>query len=265
MKIKQTQLVNNEVYHIILRAVGDSSVFNDQNDYYRGIFSIYEFNNSKPTEIWLRRIQRKKEKLLEKQEALGCPALGCPTPQHCATKIVIGVSDTPMTKEDDKRDKFVEVLAFAFMPNHIHLLLKQLKDCGISKFMQKVGGGYANYFNKKYNRKGHLFNKFKSVYITNDDQLKTVFAYIHTNPLSFVEPKWKENGIKDENKAVKFLEKEYRWSSHFDYLGKKNFPSVTNRDFLSEIMGGEQGCREAIRDWIKYKKDINNFGDIILE
>jgi len=151
------------------------------------------------------------------------------------------------------------------MPNHIHLLLRQLKDDGISRFMQKVGGGYANYFNKKYNRKGHLFNKFKSVYITDDDQLKTVFAYIHTNPLSFPEPGWKENGIKDENKAIKFLEEEYRWSSHFDYLGKKNFPSVTNRDFISEIMGGEQGCRDTTRDWVKYKKDINNLGNIILE
>ena len=253
MAIKQTQLFNDEIYHIILRAVGDSSVFNNQDDYYRGIFSIYEFNNSNFVEIRLRRRQRKKEKFLEPQRK----SCGSPTPANFSQNM----SDDSI----DKRDKLVEILAFVFMPNHVHLLLRQLKDDGISKFMQKFGGGYANYFNKKYERKGHLFNRFKSIYIKDDDQLKTVFAYIHTNPLSFIEPGWKENGIKDEGKAIKFLEEEYRWSSHFDYLGKKNFTSVTNRDFLSEIMGGEQGCKDAVRNWIEYKKDINNFGDINLE
>ena len=150
------QLVNDEIYHVVLRAVGDAIIFSDESDYYRGIFSIYEFNNSKPIEIRIRRIERKKEK-----------NAGCPTPV-------------------DSRDKLVEVLAFCFMSNHIHLLLRQIKDDGIVNFMKKVGGGYANYFNKKYQRKGHLFNKFKSIHVVDDDQLKTVFAYIHTNPLSFL-------------------------------------------------------------------------------
>ncbi len=71
--------------------------------------------------------------------------------------------------------------------------------------------------------------------------------------MSLIEPGWKENGIKYPEKAIRFLEEEYRWSSFFDFLGKKNFSSVTARDFLLDLMGGEQGCREAIKNWIEYK------------
>src|SRR3989344_4073703 len=121
MPRQKVDLVNGEIYHICYRAVGDALIFLNQDDHYRGIFSLYEFNNTNPIEIWVRRKQRKAEKKL---------VMGSPTPHH---------SEVVMT-----RDNFVEVLAFCFMPNHIHLLLRQVKDGGISQFMRKVGGGYAN-------------------------------------------------------------------------------------------------------------------------
>lgn len=234
MPVQRPLLVNDEFYHIILRGVGDSLIFKDVNDYYRGIFSIYEFNTSKLVEIRKRREERKREK-----------ASGGPTPA-------------------DERDLLVEVLAFCFMPNHVHLLLKQLKDNGISQFMQKVGTGYAVYFNKKYNRKGHLFNKFKAVPIKSDDQLKNVFTYIHCNPISLIEPNFKEAGIKSAKETIKFLEG-YKWSSYRDYVGMKNFSSVTERKILSEIMGNERGCKEAIEHWVNHKEELNSIGQIVLE
>lgn len=242
MPRQTTPLVTGEIYHIVVRAVGDAKIFVDENDYYRGIFSVYEFNSANSVEIWRRRRDRLTEKKIEK-------IVGSPRPHNLM----------------DSRERLVEVLAFAFMPNHIHLLVRQLKDGGVSQFMQKVGGGYANYFNKKYSRKGHLFNQFRAIHITTDEQLRNVFMYIHANPISLIEPGWKEKGIKNPDKVIKFLKEKYRWSSFFDYIGKNNFSSVTSREFLLEIMGGERGCREAVEDWIKYKKQIKDFGDIVLE
>lgn len=230
MPRQKTKCANDEIYHISLRAVGDTTIFLDEDDYFRGIFSIYEFNSSNFVTIQKRRRDRAVEKKAEKK----------------------GMSPRP-TEFTEKRDKIVDIFAFTFMPNHIHLLVRQLKDNGITKFMRKVGGGYANFFNKKYNRKGHLFNQFRLVHIKDDDQLKTVFLYIHSNPASLIEPGWKENGIKNPGKVVKFLEN-YKWGSYKDYLGIKNFPSVTNRDFLLDLMGKENGCREAIKNWMIYKK-----------
>lgn len=150
------------------------------------------------------------------------------------------------------------------MPNHIHLLLKQLKDKGISKFIQKFGG-YTRYFNRKYERTGHLFQgRFKEVHIANDDQLRTVFVYIHTNPVALIFPGWKEKGITSVNKAAKFIEN-YRWSSYADYLGKKNFPSVTSREFLQDIMGNPKECRDFVNDWLKFKQELVDLDHVGIE
>ncbi|MCK4454219.1 transposase [Candidatus Parcubacteria bacterium] len=227
MPIQRPQLVNGEIYHIVIRGVGDSLIFKDENDYYRAIFSLYEFNTIEtPITIRERRKVRIKIKKRNKEQF------------------------------SDNRDLLVEIWAFYFMPNHIHLLVKQLKDEGISQFMRKFGAGYAAYFNKKYNRKGHLFQgRFRAVHIKTNEQLKTVFVYIHTNGISLIEPKWKEIGIKNPEKVIEFLEN-YKWSSYPDYIGKKNFHSVTERDFMLEVMGGKEGCRKFIENWVKYKKEI---------
>lgn len=234
MPIKRPQLVNGEIYHIVIRATGDILMFKDISDYYRGIFSIYEFNTTNPVIIRERRKNRVKEKQKNREP----------------------FSDT--------RDWLVEVLAFSFMPNHIHLLLRQIKNKGISEFVRKFGAGYAGYFNKKYNRKGPLFAKFRAVYIKNDKQLKTVFIYIHANPFSLIEPGWKEKGIDNSKKVINFLEN-YKWSSYLDYIGKKNFPSVTTRDFLLETMGGKESCRKIVKDWIKYKREIKDYLELTIE
>lgn len=241
LNYKDRQFFNNEIYHIVLRGVDENLVFKDIDDYYRGIFSIFEFNTANPVTIREQRKIRAQIKEVNRGK----------------TSVTEGFVD--------KRDKLVEVLFFSFMPNHIHLLLKQLRNKGVTDFMRKVGTGYAGYFNRKYNRKGHLFqNKFFSVWVDNDEQLKTLFVYIHINPISLVEPKWKEVGISNQEEVIKFL-KNYKWSSYSDYIGKKNFPSVSDREFILKIMGREWGCRDFVENWVRYKGEIKELPQIALE
>ncbi|MDP3882462.1 MAG: transposase [Candidatus Staskawiczbacteria bacterium] len=238
MPYRKEYLANGEIYHVILRGLDDNLIFKDVSDYYRGIFSVYEFNNLNPTTIQARRKIRANLKKKNNKAA---------------------------KMEVDKRDRFVDILAFCFMPNHIHLLLKQLKENGITKFMSKVGTGYAGYFNRKCARKGYVFqNRFRSVHIENDDHLSVIFNYVHANPISLIEPGWKENGIKNPKKAVEFLE-EYKWSSYKDYIGQSNFSSVTERNFMFEFLGGVEGSKISIKNWIDYKKKLNQFGNFLLE
>lgn len=237
-------LVNDEYYHVVVRAVGDTVVFVDESDFFRGIFSIYEFNNKKKVEIWERRRARNRFKKQERE------SVGRPT--------------SHIIEYQDERDKLVDVLAFSFMPNHLHLILKQLKDNGITEFMKKVNGGYAKYFNEKYARMGHLFNKFRAVHIKDDGQLRNVFLYVHANLISIIEPSWKEKGIKNFKKVVRFLENNKR-HSYMDYIGKKTFPSVTQRDFFLEFMGGSEGCKAGIDSWIKNKNKLDNLEELALE
>lgn len=245
MPYRKQLFINDGIYHVVVRGIDDNLIFKHINDYYRGIFSIYEFNTTKPVVIRERREARAKiKKLLNEVN------------RDEANRDPISV---------DSRDKLVEVMTFCFMPNHLHLLLKQLKDNGITKFMAKLGIGYGGYFNRKYGRKGYVFqNRFVAIPIKTDEQLKMVFVYIHTNPISLIEPKWKERGIRNPEKAVKFLEG-YKWSSYQDYIGKKNFSSVTEREFMLETMGGEQGCKESVENWVKYKGEIRKFPELALE
>ena len=259
MPRRKEELVNGEIYHVILRAIDDNLIFKNIDDYYRGVFSIYEFNNANPVTIQKRREAIARYKNLKKKMGRDPRSTEFGRPR---------VSTTLDAGEfDDGREKFVEVLAFCFMPNHIHLLLRQIKDGGVSKFMQKVGGGYGRYFNDKYKRKGHMFqDAFRSVHIEDDNQFMVVVPYIFTNPIALIEPGWKELGIRSHSakEVVKFLEN-YKWSSYQDCIGVKNFNSVTQRDFLLEAMGGEEGLKAAVKNWIGHKKDIGQSVNLFLE
>ena len=130
---------------------------------------------------------------------------------------------------------------------------------GISLFMQKLGTGYTEYFNEKYDRKsvGGLFQgRYKSVRIKSDSQLIAIFNYVHTNQIELIEAGWKELIVKNKKRALKYLET-YRWSSYHDYVGKTTFPSITQRDFYLDLFHDYNGCRNAVEDWVSFKADNN--------
>lgn len=234
MPIKRPPLITNEIYHVVMRGVEKRIIFPQEEDYFRFIHDLFEFNDEDAVVSTYR--------------------------FYVNTTRTVPVE----LKRRKKRKLLVEILAFCLMPNHFHLLLRQIKEQGISKFMRKLGG-YATYINKKYSREGHLYQgRFRAVHIKDENQLKNGFVYVHANPIDLIETGWKEEGIKDPQKAIKFLEN-YRWSSYPDYTGKKNFPSVTNRELLNNILGNEEGCRQVVIGWILYKAEIKDLGPIALE
>ena len=241
MPYRREQFINGEFYHVVAKRLEDHLLFRDIDDYYRGIFSIYEFNTTNPVEISERRKIRAE---IKKTQARGDPL-----------SLI------------DSRNKLVETILFCLMPNHIHLLLRQLKEGGITTYMNKFGAGYPAYFKQKYGikTKGYFFQgRFVSVHTKTEEQLKTVFVYIHTNPIALIEPNWKEKGITNPERAIKFLE-DYKWSSYPDYIGKQNFPSVIEKKLMLKIMEGEQGCQNFVKGWIKYKGEIKEFPELALE
>jgi putative transposase len=241
MPSKRPTLVNGEIYHVVIRAIEGLKLFRDEKDYFRMIHDLFEFNDEASAQWSFRRSFNG---------------------SISSSRSVLG-----LLVERKKRKLLVEIFAFCLMPNHIHLLLRQINEGGISKFMRKLGAGYGGYYNKKYKRSGHLFDgRYKLVHIKNDKQLMTVFVYIHTNPVAIIISGWKERGIKggEFQKASKFLE-EYRWSSYPDYLENKNFPSLTSREFLTELMGGVRGCQKFVDDWLQFKKELADLDQVVIE
>jgi putative transposase len=80
-------------------------------------------------------------------------------------------------------DPPVTLLTYCLLPNHYHIVLRcNDVEGGLSKYMQRVGGGYTMYFNQKNERTGSLFQgKFKANHVDTDEYLRHILAYVGFN------------------------------------------------------------------------------------
>jgi len=236
--MRKTIFANNEIYHIYNRGVEKRKIFLDDKDYFRFIHDLFEFNDEAPAEnIYYKTHNLKSYEVKPRKKP---------------------------RKIRRPRKLIVEILAFCLMPNHFHLFVRQLKDGGIPKFMHKLGTGYTMSFNQKYERVGSLFQgSYKAILIDQEPYFYHLLHYIHLNPLDLKFPGWREGELKDYKEAIKFLEN-YRWSSHLDYISRKNFPSITNRKLLLKVLGGTKEYKRNIRYWLK-DLELEIMKDIILE
>jgi len=132
--------------------------------------------------------------------------------------------------DDEDKSKFFKIItnkkkkneyilyAYCLMNNHLHLLLKEEED-NISRVMRRINTAYAYYFNKKYNRIGHVFqNRFRSEPVENDRYLISLVRYIHNNPVK----------AKIVNQPH-----QYKWSSYSLYL--KEQKSIINKEEILNL------------------------------
>lgn len=228
--MRNIQFDTGEFYHLYNRGVEKRDIFLENIDYIRFIHDIYEFND-------------------DNFVAASNVRLACRSPKGATEKSIELIFLENKNKKP--RKLLVEIMAFCLMPNHYHFVLRQRMDGGIVKFMHKLGTGYTNYFNLKNNRTGSLFQgPFKAKHIDQQNYFDYLLFYLHFNPLDLIGEDWREKGKKDYQKYEDFLNN-YRWSSHLDYSGEPNFPSVISRDFYLDLLKGESGYKNQIKDWIK--------------
>ena len=238
MPVKRPEFANDEIYHAILRGIAGQDVFLEENDYLRCLFNLFKFNDEKPI---IREFSYRE--VIPVILVDGFPKI------HPVELERLGRRS---------RDLLVDILAVCLMPDHIHLLIRQLVENGISLFFQKMGG-YSSYFNKKYQRFGSLFQRpFRAIHIKTDDQLLIVVTYIHLNPIDLVEPNWKIEGISDSQKVMEFLES-YPWSSYSYYLGKNDLSWLTNSEFLQKILTNPEDFRNFVKARVFHKAELKSF------
>lgn len=208
-----------EYYHIYNRGTDKRVVYSSHDDYMRFLALMYICNNIAPVNI---REQFPK-----------------------------GVSFVKL-KDITRDETLVDVGAYCLMPNHFHILVKEKKEEGITKFISKLATGYSMYFNSKYERTGKLFEGvFKATHVNENIYLKHLFSYIHLNPIKIFDPKWKEDGIIDYNKAKKYL-KDYKYSSYLDYLGNSRIENIIiNKKAFPEYFKNFKDFDCFISEWIK--------------
>lgn len=212
MSIRKVNFVKGEYYHIYNRGNSKQEIFHDKNDYLYFIKLLYLSNTFRSI-------------------------------------AVRDISKNPFLFERDS--EIVSLGAYCLMPNHFHILITEIEDGGISKFMQKLSTGYVMYYNKKYKRTGSLFEgKFKSQHAGDDRYLKYLFSYIHLNPIKLIQKDWKEKGIKNKKQAIEYLG-EYQYSSYIDYLKiERGQNKILNLKAFPDYFPSKEKFKNEIFDWI---------------
>ncbi len=176
--------------------------------------------------------------------------------------------DTPFKKIIEiiqKGEKMVDVLCYAIMPDHYHLLLREIKEDGISNFIHKCNTSIGKYVNIKNDRSGPLFeSRFKSKHINTNEYLLHLSLYIHLNPLDFlVNKNWRKHKLLNWREAKNKL-LNYRWSSlsHFLDDNCKNH-IISGEEIIKNQFDNKKEYEIFLCDWSE--KSINEIKDYSLE
>jgi REP element-mobilizing transposase RayT len=131
------------------------------------------------------------------------------------------------------------VLAWALMPNHVHLLVRS-GDRGLASFMRRLMTGYAMAFNRRHHRVGHLVqNRFKSIVCEEDPYLILLARYIHLNPL--------KAGLVRDLRALA----SYPYCGHGAMMGKVRHPWHMTTDVLEYFGKSLTRSRSSYLDFVR--------------
>ena len=218
MSIRKTNLVTGEYYHIYNRGNSKQKIFHDNEDYFRFMSLFYACNSKNNFRIFT----------LYKQES---------------------------PYDFERGYQIVSIGSFCIMPNHFHILITQIEENGISKFMQKLTTAYVMYYNKKYKRTGSLFEgKFKAEHANNDRYLKYLFSYIHLNPVKLIQKDWKDGGIKDKSIVLEYLNK-YKYSSYLYFIGENRVQNkILDINYFPKYFSNKTSFTKEVFEWLNYNK-----------
>jgi len=209
--MRKVELKNEEIYHIYNRGVDKREVFLDRYDYLRFLKSLQEFNRK--------------------------DAIGSIYEQSFCRESPLG----------DRVPKLVEIVTYCLNPNHYHLVLKQITERGIEKFMHKVGSGYSSYFNNKYKRSGVLFQgAFKAINIDSNEYLLYLSVYVN------------------KNKFIHGYKNEFNFSSLDEYLGKNKF-NFCQKDVILKQFRSKKEYGEYLKINAKHLKEKKELARYLME
>lgn len=133
--------------------------------------------------------------------------------------------------------RYIALEAFAFMSNHIHLVVREQDENGITHYMQRALTAYAKFFNTKYQTVGHVFQgPYRAVHVENNDQLLYLSTYVHRNPR--------------ELPGMAGKEQQYRWSSYQDYVAHNRFGDLLDRSLVLDQFKSVNDYRDFVNSSI---------------
>jgi putative transposase len=219
--MRKIQFANGEYYHLYNRGVDKRKVFLSISDYERFLLSMDLLNDQDDGLMTNWKDFRRTHPRAE-------------------------LSDFPLIKK--KRKRLVEFIFYCLNPNHYHVVVRQLAERGIERFMHKMGTSYTNYFNTKNTRDGVLFQgKFKAIHIKSNAKLLYLSAYVNMN-----------------NFIHGYRSKDWEYSSLLDYLGKRD-NKLCNKEVILGQFKNKSEYKEFVNKNSLYMKERKEEEKYLLE
>lgn len=209
--------VTNAIYHVFNRGVAKQPLFHDERDYRQFLICLSFYLEASPT-----------EKLSAAKQG------------HRLDEALAKPVDRPL----------VEILAYCLMPNHFHLVVRQLQDGGLSTFMRRALNSYTRYYNTRYRRVGTMFQgTFRAVLLESDEQLLHVTRYVHLNaPVA---------KLVDDPKL-------YPWSSYLIYLDSRS-TRLCDPAMVLEMAGSPAMYESFVKDYLGYAHELALIKDLLID
>ena len=215
MPYRYTPCVTSETYHVFNRSIAGQIIFKTTHDYQRmyNLLEYYRFQSLTNSFSHYNRLPTKAKEMYMSQIKTTKPLHGT-------------------------------LLAFAIMPTHIHLVMRQEQEGGISTFMSCIQNGYAKYFNICHKRSGAMFQSmYKKVLLESEEQYLHTIRYVHLNPMT-------SNIVSSEKELS-----EYPWTSLPDYLNN-NSTSFINTSWISHTFKSLDSFRRFTFDQAEYQRSL---------
>ena len=154
--------------------------------------------------------------------------------------------------EITKNQPLIDIFAFSFMPNHYHLLVKQLQNNGIKQFISNFQNSYSKSFNLINKRNGSLFlHSFKSKRIINKNLLTHVCRYIHINHVT--------------SRLIEFNQlASYSFSSYSWYLDQ-SLNKFINTNLITSYFKTEKKFIKFHKSQINYQRKLKEIKDSLFD
>ncbi|QQS38813.1 transposase [Candidatus Woesebacteria bacterium] len=209
----------NEIYHTYNRSVANEEIFNNSRNINRALDLINYYKNLSNLRFsyFVKLSQDKKN-------------------EHLKSKKIIPL---------------VEVYAFSIMPNHFHLLVRQLSENGIEKFLSNFQNSFAKYYNIRNKRYGALFQRpFKAKHVAGDKELLHLSRYIHLNPVTSFMLDLEE--LKTSN-----------LTSFPHYLKPVN--NLVNSDLIIKLAGSKTKYLQFVSNQVDYQRKLGKINHLIIK
>ena len=206
-------------YHIYNRGSKKLPIYRNKGDFWRLLFNFYYFNNVAGVPVhWKRELDQRGN-----------------------------LADFVWPEAWGAREPSVAVLGFSLMPNHLHLILKEQVEGGVSAFMHRVLMGYSKFINEKYNENGSLFQgRFRSRLVEDDTDLRHLAAYVMVkNPFELYPGGLREAIANFDEAYERTIESPF--ASLAEYAGRRSSP-IVDKDILGELFDSPQEFKDFARE-----------------